>query len=149
MNLREMLKGHEGLELKPYTDSVGKLSIGFGRNLQDVGISAAEAEFLLDNDIADAIRRTKQAFPWFDTLDPVRQDVIVMMAFNVGVAKLGDFIKMIQAIKNGDFYLASQEMMDSAWARQVGSRALVLSRMMFSAKYPDSNNHGDPGAGNV
>ena len=141
-----MLQQHEGLELKPYTDTRGKLSIGYGRCIETIGISIAEAELMLDNDITDAIRRAKQVFPWFDTLDSVRQDIIVMMAFNLGIAKLGDFVQMIQAIKNGDFHLASQEMMSSAWARQVGSRALVLSRMMNSGKYPDPGNN-DPGAG--
>lgn len=143
MTLAEMLKAHEGLELKPYLDTKGKLTIGYGRNLQDVGISLQEAETMLANDIADARRRAEQLFDWYSTLDSVRQDVIVMLVFNMGAAKLGHFIQMIQAIKAGDFYRASQEMLDSMWARQVGNRAVVLSKMMMSGKYPDEHRDGN------
>jgi len=52
------------LRLKPYRDSVGKLTIGVGRNLDDVGISAEEADVLLANDIAKAQAELKQALPW-------------------------------------------------------------------------------------
>ena len=47
-----MLKRHEGLRLKPYQDTIGKLTIGYGRNLDDRGISKEEAEYLLRNDIS-------------------------------------------------------------------------------------------------
>ena len=49
--LRSQLERHEGLRLKPYRDTVGKLTVGYGRNLEDVGISRDEADFMLDNDI--------------------------------------------------------------------------------------------------
>jgi len=53
--LQNTLEHHEGLRLKPYKDSVGKLTIGIGRNLDDVGISKSEALLLLQNDIDVAI----------------------------------------------------------------------------------------------
>ena len=43
--IEEQLILHEGLRLKPYRDTVGKLTIGVGRNLDDVGITRAEAFF--------------------------------------------------------------------------------------------------------
>ena len=43
----------EGLRLKPYVDTAGKLSIGVGRNLDDKGISKTEADFLLADDLND------------------------------------------------------------------------------------------------
>jgi lysozyme len=142
-----MLKNHEGLILKPYVDTVGKLTIGYGRNLEDVGISIAEAEGMLDRDIEDARRRCEQIFGWFGIIDAVRQDVIVMMTFNMGINKVCHFHQMIEAIKIGDWVKAADEMLDSAWARQVGARAMVLSRMMKLGRYPDSDVKNDPGAG--
>lgn len=139
-----MLQLHEGLKLKPYRDDVGKLTIGFGHNLEANGISQAAAGFILDEDIHNAIALAK-TFSWFDALTPTRQDVIVMMTFNLG-DKILQFAKMVQAIKNGDFYQASQEMLSSHWAKQVKDRALVLSRMMFTDKYPDDHVN-DKGAG--
>lgn len=55
--LKDMLIRHEGLKLKPYRDTVGKLTIGAGRNLNDLGISEREAMFLLDNDIMERAGR--------------------------------------------------------------------------------------------
>lgn len=143
-----MLRIHEGLRLKPYLDEVGKLTIGFGRNLDDVGISAQEAEILFENDLLDARKRTEQLFPWFGILDAVRQDVIVMMVFNMGGGGVHNFTQMIEAIKRGDWNTAAEEMIDSVWARQVKDRAHVLSKMMKTGRYPayatgDSDNTGD------
>ncbi|MFD2234837.1 glycoside hydrolase family protein, partial [Phaeospirillum tilakii] len=50
--LRADLIRDESLRLKPYRCPAGKLTIGIGRNLDDVGISREEAETLLDHDIA-------------------------------------------------------------------------------------------------
>jgi hypothetical protein len=55
--LAELLSRFEGLRLKPYRDTVGKLTIGFGRNLEEKGISQLEAEFLLYQDIEQSIER--------------------------------------------------------------------------------------------
>lgn len=57
MTLIDQLVRDEGLRLHPYIDSVGKLTIGVGRNLTDMGISQAETEMLLSNDIANAGKR--------------------------------------------------------------------------------------------
>ena len=49
--LKDMLIRHEGLKLKPYLCTAGKLTIGVGRNIQDRGITYQEAMMLLENDI--------------------------------------------------------------------------------------------------
>ncbi len=51
---KKMIKGNEGMRLKPYRCSAGKLTIGYGRNLDDRGISAHEANDLFENDLIDA-----------------------------------------------------------------------------------------------
>lgn len=137
MTLEEMVKAHEGLRLLPYLDTEDKLTIGYGRNLEDVGVSISEAEQMLANDLSNARKGADVAFPWFKALDPVRQDVIVMMSFNMGISKLSDFHQMIQAIKAGNYLEAAEEMRDSLWARQVRNRSIVLCGMMRSGKYPE------------
>lgn len=47
-----MLIRHDGLRLKPYRDTRNKLTIGVGRNLDDVGITREEALMLPNNEIA-------------------------------------------------------------------------------------------------
>src|SRR3972149_7178326 len=84
-DLKSMLMRDEGLRLKPYTDSTGHLTIGFGRNLSQVGISLAEAEALLDHDIARTMADVQAALPWTVGLDDVRRSILINMAFNLGI----------------------------------------------------------------
>lgn len=55
--LHDMLIRHEGLRLKPYHDTVRKLTIGIGRNLDDVGITHEEALILLER--SQSIRKCR------------------------------------------------------------------------------------------
>jgi lysozyme len=130
-----MLIRHEGLRLKPYRDSKSKLTIGVGRNLDDVGITRAEALMLLENDIATVQRDVKRAFPWFPGLDPVRKDVVLDMVFNLGLPRFRRFEKTIASIRAGDWENAAREMLKSRWANQVGKRATELAAMMERGKY--------------
>lgn len=128
--LRDMLRGHEGLRLKPYLDSEGKLTIGIGRNLDDVGITEDEAYILLDHDI----KRTKvdlfKALPWAYNLDEARQAVLLNMAFNMGVEGLLHFKQTLAAVESGEWKFAAAYMLDSKWAKQVGNRAVYLAKVM-------------------
>ncbi len=135
--LIKQLERHEGLRLKPYRDTVGKLTIGFGRNLEDVGISRGEAEWLLGNDI-DAVERRLNTMDEYAALSPVRQVVIANMAFNLGFHGLMAFRNMWAAIRRQDWTGASREMLDSRWAAQVGNRAKELAGIMRTDEV-----HGD------
>ena len=129
--IEKMLIFDEGLRLKPYIDTVGKITIGVGRNLDDVGISKDEALYMLNNDIKRAKEDVKKVFgELFDELDSVRQAVLIDMMFNLGLPRFLTFKKFIQAVKEKDFIKASQEMLDSKWANQVKDRAKRLSFMM-------------------
>ncbi len=127
--LRSQLERHEGLRLKPYLDTVGKLTVGYGRNLEDVGISRDEADFMLDNDI-DQVERQLETVDEYRDLDPVRQTVIANMVYNLGFAGLMGFKNMWSAINRRDWNRAADEMLNSKWARQVGVRAVELSEIM-------------------
>ncbi len=130
MSLKDDIKRQEGLRLKPYIDSVGKLTIGYGRNLDDVGISEAEANSMLDADLRIAINEVQRLFPWLINLSESRKNVIYNMAFNMGLPTLQKFKNMIAAINCGDYITAADEMLNSKWARQVGIRADELANIM-------------------
>ena len=72
-------------------------------------------------------------FNWYRRLDNVRQDVIIEMIFNLGLPRFLGFKKMIQALREDDYPQAAIEMLDSKWARQVGSRADTLVNIMDNA----------------
>ena len=136
MNLQQMkaeLIRDEGLKLKPYRDTVAKLTIGVGRNLDDVGISEAEAAFLLESDIARTSKALDAALPWWTTLSEERQRVLLNMAFNMGIQGLLGFKNTLAAIQAGKFEDAANGMLASKWAGQVGNRAQRLAQMMRGA----------------
>jgi lysozyme len=127
--LIKLLKKHEGVRLKPYRDSVGKLTIGVGRNLEDVGITEDEADMMLMNDIDRCFYDLNYHLPWFSYLDKIRQMVLVDMCF-MGIYALLGFKDTLESIKLGDYEKASKQMLESKWAIQVGDRAKELSEMM-------------------
>lgn len=86
----------EGLELKPYKCTADKLTIGYGRNLEAIGISKEEAERMLVTDVA-RVSTALSLYGWFNSLDDVRKAVVVNMGFNLGVRGLLNFKSMIAA----------------------------------------------------
>lgn len=117
--LREQVKLHEGVRLKPYRDTVGKLTIGVGRNLDDRGITAQEADDMLTHDLVEVVAGVAHRLPWVVALDSVRQRAIYDLAFNVGLAGLLGFPKMLEALRRHDYHRAADELLDSRWATQV------------------------------
>lgn len=134
--LLNQLKRHEGLRLKPYKCSAGKLTIGYGRNIEDKGITKIEAEHLLLHDVKGTEQELRRKIPrLMDELNTARSDVLINMAFNMGVNGLLKFKKMIKALDDNDYDEACLQMMDSRWAIQVGSRADELRDQMRAGVY--------------
>lgn len=133
--LAEQLKKHEGLRLKPYKDTVGKLTLGIGRNLEDKGITEQEALFMLNNDVDYFYKKLTKELPWVKNLDDARQNVLVNMAFNLGINGLLGFKNMLSCIVNMNFTGAAEEMLNSKWARQVGNRSVELAEQMRTGEF--------------
>lgn len=117
----------EGMRQKPYRDSVGKLTIGIGRNLDDRGLSNDECLELLSNDIDLAVSELTAVLPEWRLLDEPRGRALVNMMFNLGRPKFCEFTRMIAAIRRHDFEEAAREAKDSKWAKQVGTRAVRIA----------------------
>jgi lysozyme len=128
--LKADVKRHEGYRDKPYQDTVGKLTIGWGRNLDDVGINEGEAELMLKHDLERALTAVRFVIFDYDELDEVRQEVLVNMAFNLGRNGLAGFRKMRLALTSRDYEEAAVQMLDSKWADQVGDRSAELAERM-------------------
>lgn len=134
--LKAELTRDEGRRPKIYTDTVGKITAGVGRNLSDVPFSEDEIDLMLNNDIEKVELALDANLPWWRNLDPVRQRVVLNMGFNIGVgdAKAGTglmgFKNTLRSIQNGDYLSAASGMLQSKWAAQVGARAQRLAQMM-------------------
>jgi len=127
--LIDSVKEGEGLRLKPYRCTAGKLTIGYGRNLDDVGITQEEAELLLKHDLEKAEKEAEK-FPVYSKLNQARKDVLIEMVFNMGYSRLSGFKKMFEALEKGDYSAAADQMLDSSWHKQVGKRAERLAYFM-------------------
>jgi lysozyme len=137
VQLEAQLIRHEGLKLKVYLDTLGIPTIGVGRNLRDRGISMATAMQMLAEDIDEIEIRLRQALPWFDRLDAVRQRALIDMGF-MGLAKLLKFRRMLAALKAGEWERAAAEALDSKWAQQVGPRRSgTVARMLQTGIAPE------------
>lgn len=132
INLLAMdLTRDEAERLKPYKDSVGKLTIGVGRNLDDVGISAEESRILLFNDIARVLGELDRQLPWWRGMSEGRQRALANMAFNLGLPRLRGFKKMLTALETGQWEAAHNEALTSRWAGQVGQRANRIAQIFL------------------
>lgn len=133
MNLQRLMSQlaiDEGNRSKPYVDTVGKTTIGVGRNLTDRGVSSDEIELMLSNDIVIATSCARSLVPGFDHLDDVRQEVLTNMALNLGYTRLAGFRMFLAFVNSSEFGDAAHEMLQSKWATQVGARATRLSNAM-------------------
>ncbi len=151
--VRELIRD-ENEKLRVYRCTAGKLTIGVGRNLGDVGISAAETKalgitrasviangitvaqsrVLLGNDIDACEAALDRRLPWWRRLDPVRQRVLLNMCFNLGLTRLLGFRNTLRSMETGDYAAAARGMALSKWAGQVKGRAIRLISMMLEGK---------------
>lgn len=134
MDLATQLIRDEGTRNFPYTDTVGKLTIGVGRNLTDMGITNAEVYVLLNNDI-QRVMNALGAYPWFQGLDPVRQAALGNIAFNIGVAGLLHFPSMLHCVAVADWQGAHDQALASVWATQVGARAQRIAQQLLTGEW--------------
>jgi lysozyme len=126
-SLVEQLIRDEGISLHLYRDTIGKITIGCGRNLSDCGITQAEATYLLVNDIQNATDHLAIALPWTGGLDDVRHAALLNLTFNMGIGALCAFKKFLAALQAEDWETARNELLDSQYAKQVGARAQRLA----------------------
>lgn len=134
--LMKQLKQHEGTgptdgeRMFPYEDPRGFLTIGWGRNLDENGITKHEAKVLLQNDVERHWDELVEACPWVLELNEVRQAALGNMVYNLGLPTFLEFKNMISALKNNDFESAADEALNSRWADQVGNRADQLAKQL-------------------
>ena len=129
-NILADLKADEGLSRKVYTDTVGKLTIGYGHNIDDLGISEHIANLILEEDLATVLVELDEQLPWWKDIPESRRRALANMVFNLGMPRLLKFEKMLRALRLGDGERAATEAIDSKWAKQVGARAWRIATLL-------------------
>ena len=131
MSLFEVLKFEEGYRSKVYYCSSGYPTIGIGTKLGPKGaplsnytmvVTEHAAKALLDDEVKK-IRNELVKHRWYTELNEDRQTIIKSMCYQMGVAGVFKFKKMIAALERGDYNEASLQALDSRWAKQTVARA--------------------------
>jgi len=126
--LLQTIREHEGFRAGMYRCPAGYNTIGYGFNL-DVGMSRAEAEALLRARL-ETVEKGLRLYPWFAPLAVRRQRALLEMGYQLGLAGLAGFTRMLSALAVDDYELAAEEMLDSKWAEQTPVRALHCATLM-------------------
>ena len=129
---------NEGVKRFAYKDSLGYVSVGIGRCLDQKkgkGLSIDECFYLLNNDLKEC-RSLLAGFNWYSKQDRTRQDVLVELCFNLGLKGLAAFKRMIAALEVNNYQVAVNELKDSLWATQVGkSRVDDITYRLLTGRY--------------
>lgn len=134
-----MLEVDEGLRLKPYRCTAEKLTIGIGRNLDDVGISKDTAYQMLEEDLTVSKVICSKIFgKQFDTWGENRQLGWMNLAFNLGSNRLLQFRNTIRAARVEDWGEVEKGLRNSLWFRQVKGRAERVIAMICREEFPYS-----------
>ena len=145
--LSSQVKRDEGFRATPYKCTAGKLTIGYGLNL-DAGITDDEAAYAANNNInfwesvteaqaayvlekrLNSIVDDMERFNWYSNLGDARRVVVCNMVYQLGITRFLKFKKMIAALEEKNFSLAADEMKNSAWYHQTTNRAERLIEKM-------------------
>lgn len=124
------LRRHEGFKDRPYRDTVGVLTIGYGWNLESDPIYREVADLQMKMKLEVLEARLTSDYDWFPNLSQARKDVVLNMCYNLGTAGFAEFRNTIGLIQRSKFDEAATEMLKSKWATQVGNRSKYLADKM-------------------
>lgn len=139
MDLITQLRREEGVSRHVYQCSRGFWTIGVGRLVDrsrpGSGLSDEEVDYLLRNDVERVTRETNHALPWLHELNEPRQAVILGMVFQMGLTGLLGFSKMLTAARDGRWFDAAEQMLNSRWATQTPGRASRMAKQMETGEW--------------
>jgi lysozyme len=132
--IEQYIEANEGRMHLPYKDTVGKLTIGVGFNLTDVGLYDEEIDFILRN----RVERMKLVLPLkiatWEALSGDQRLALMDMYYNLGWPRLSKFKRMLKHIDDGKYDKAAEELLNSKYASQVGQRAKRNAELLRKAK---------------
>ena len=131
MDLQRLLtsvKRHEGFRSEVYKDSLGYDTIGYGTTIKDLVLSEPMASILCEQELFRMALNAYQKFPWLVTADPVVQEVLIEMSYQLGITGVSKFKRALIHLTLEEYDKAADELLDSKWARSDSpQRALELS----------------------
>ena len=128
----EQLKVHEGYKSRVYKCTAGVDTIGVGFAIKDLELSEDVCDLILTEKLEVLEERFEKKFDWFATSPVEVRNVMLNMAYQLGFAGFCKFKKTIAYLQEAEWEKASEEMLDSRWAKQTPNRAKELSEIIAS-----------------
>ena len=128
----EQLKIHEGYKPAVYKCTAGVDTIGIGFAIKDLNLSEEVCELILTEKLEALEERFEKKFDWFQESPVEVRNVMLNMAYQLGFAGFCKFKKTIAYLEEAEWEKASEEMLDSRWAKQTPNRAKELSEIIKS-----------------
>ena len=138
--LQEELENDEGCKYEIYNDHLGYPTFGIGHLILDsdpehgsstgTEVSEDRVKEAFENDVVGVVSDCETLYPDFEELPEEAQRIIANMMFNMGRTRLSKFKGMKRGVDARDWNAAADEMIDSAWYRQVTNRASRLVERM-------------------
>ncbi len=125
--LIKSIKQHEGYRSRAYNDSLGIPTIGYGFAIKDLELEEDICDIILERKVKALQDMVNRKFNWYRYMPQEIKDVVMEMCYQLGVGGFSKFRKTISFLQNKQFHDASEEMLDSLWARQTPNRAKELS----------------------
>lgn len=133
----EFTKFAEGFNDKPYYCPSGKMTIGYGHNLNSKGLTKHQAEHILYDDLSEVLCQFNTHYPSLAKRASYIRGICYDMIFNLGIEGFGNFKKFIAALLADDIGKACLELVDSQWFGQVGNRSKMLFIALYEELTPD------------
>jgi len=138
--LRKELELDEGVKYEIYNDHLGYATFGIGHLVidsdpehgQEIGTPITEDRVIeaFNSDVQIVLSDCERLYNDFNVLPEEVQLIIANMMFNMGRPRLSKFKGMKAGVDAQDWNKAADEMIDSAWYRQVPNRAGRLVKRM-------------------
>lgn len=119
MSALKLIIEEEGFKSKPYLDTLGIATFGHGLTY----ITEKESVYIVQSRVDNITNFLNDKYSWFSDLTSNRKAVLVSMVYQLGLVGFTKFKHMIKAIEDKDWVKASEEGLDSRWAKQTPDRA--------------------------
>ena len=132
MSLIDEIKKHEGFRSTVYQCSEGYDTIGYGFAIKDLVLDKDIADTILERKLNYLQKKIASKFGWFYNSPDKVKDVVTNMCYQIGLSGFSKFRKTIYYLETEQYEEASEEMLDSLWAKQTPRRAKELSEVIRS-----------------
>ena len=141
LSLKKKIKKNEGFRNKPYLDSLGHPTIGYGHLITNKEKKTFKGKFskkfllkLFDKDFKKALTDYKKNFN-HKKHSKNTKEVLIEMIFQLGIKKQKKFVKMNKHLQNNNIFLAALEMKNSLWYKQTPKRVDGLVKLLLKKEY--------------